>query len=655
MEKRNLLIVTAIGLLSLTVGIFATMFTINEKGVDQSSGKSAYQLYCETHPNYHGTEAQFLDDLIHGRLGDKKTYTVTFNSNGGSYVPSQTVEEGSKVIQPANPTRTGYNFVRWNCDNLPWSFTRYFINDDTTLVAEWSIITYSINYNYDGGSVSFDNPSKYTVEDTYSVLPSERDGYIFGGWYDQNNNPIESISKGMTGNLELTAKWVPLLNDLVVTSEDTSKGYTEILSGDGYTGESIQLQATVTSPTYAFKGWYDLNGKVVSYSSNYTFEMPATDVNLVGKFDELREFTVSSSDTTKGVVDDISGDYVIDGQVIVSCDLIGDTVFKGWYDSNDELVSTRNPYTFEMPNQNYSLVAKFMTEEDIIQNEWDKAHGVVPVVSEDNKTLTYGLYPQTVVDDDELVSKLNKIESPESNGFYLYENDYYLKKNAWPFYSVNSIPEGILVFQDFDNGQHIIAGENYWFKCEPISWNIIDSDSDNGAYQLISEKLIDSQNYNFTEYSRTIDDKIVSANNYYYSSIRQWLTNDFFNAAFYLRSEEIQSTHVDNSAESTGKSENPNICEDTFDKVYLPSVNEVRELFKTDYGSGIITTDYSRILNVCYSLDENVLYCADYWTRSPCDASKKDVYRAKPTGYINDCGVMVVSNAIRPCINIKIK
>lgn len=653
MEKRNLLIVSTIGLLALTVGIFVSVFVLNDSGNSSPSSKSPYQLYCESHPNYHGTEAQWLDDLINGRLGDKKTYTVTFNSNGGSYVPSQTIEEGGKVTQPANPTKPGFNFVRWNCDNLPWSFTRYSINEDTTLVAEWSIISYSINYDYDGGSISFENPSKYTVENTYALLPSEKDGYAFGGWYDQDGNYLEAITKGMTGNLELTAKWIPLLNDLSISSGDTSKGYVDIVSGEGYTGESIHLHATPNDPNYAFKGWFDSDDKLVSYDADYTFEMPADDVYLVGKFDELRDFTISSSDVSKGIVADVSGDYVIGGQVVASCDLAEGVYLKGWYDSNDELVSTRNPYKFEMPEHSYSLIAKFMSEEDIIQNEWDKAHGVVPVVSEDDKTLTYGLYPQTVVDNIELIAELNKIESPEENGFYLYNDDYYYKKTARPFYSVNPIGEGVIIYQDFDNGEHIIAGENYWFRCEPISWNIISCND--GSYQLISEKLIDSQDYNFTEYSRTIDGKLVSANNYFYSSIRGWLTNNFFNSAFFLRNEEIQSSLVDNSAESTGKADNPNICEDTYDKVFLPSVKETRELFNTDFGARIITTDYSRILNVCYSLDENYLYCADYLTRSPCDASKKDVYRAKPSGYINDCGVMVVSNAIRPCINIKIK
>jgi len=40
-------------------------------------------------------------------------YTVTFNSNGGSAVASQTVNEGDDATKPADPTQTGYVFAGW--------------------------------------------------------------------------------------------------------------------------------------------------------------------------------------------------------------------------------------------------------------------------------------------------------------------------------------------------------------------------------------------------------------------------------------------------------------------------------------------------------------------------------------------------------------
>ncbi len=39
-------------------------------GKDGKDGKSAFEIYCEEHPDYRGSEKQWLDDLVNGRLGD---------------------------------------------------------------------------------------------------------------------------------------------------------------------------------------------------------------------------------------------------------------------------------------------------------------------------------------------------------------------------------------------------------------------------------------------------------------------------------------------------------------------------------------------------------------------------------------------------------
>ena len=44
----------------------------------------------------------------------KQQYTVTFNSMGGSSVAPQTVEYGTKVTAPENPTYDGHKFVAWS-------------------------------------------------------------------------------------------------------------------------------------------------------------------------------------------------------------------------------------------------------------------------------------------------------------------------------------------------------------------------------------------------------------------------------------------------------------------------------------------------------------------------------------------------------------
>ena len=71
-----------------------------------------------------------------------KQYKVTFDSNGGSSVASQTVYEGSKATKPSNPTKTDYDFVKWTLDGSEYKFDTV-VTKDITLVAEWKEKVYS--------------------------------------------------------------------------------------------------------------------------------------------------------------------------------------------------------------------------------------------------------------------------------------------------------------------------------------------------------------------------------------------------------------------------------------------------------------------------------------------------------------------------------
>ena len=67
------------------------------------------------------------------------TWTVTFDPNGGTAVPSQTVKDGEKAVKPTNPTKEGYSFVNWYEDSsavTPFDFS-IAITADWTLYAGW--------------------------------------------------------------------------------------------------------------------------------------------------------------------------------------------------------------------------------------------------------------------------------------------------------------------------------------------------------------------------------------------------------------------------------------------------------------------------------------------------------------------------------------
>lgn len=68
-------------------------------------------------------------------------YTVTFDTQGGSPVPSRKVNHGKTVQKPApNPVRTSYIFDGWYKERAyttPWNFTKDVVTTNITLFAKW--------------------------------------------------------------------------------------------------------------------------------------------------------------------------------------------------------------------------------------------------------------------------------------------------------------------------------------------------------------------------------------------------------------------------------------------------------------------------------------------------------------------------------------
>ena len=117
--------------------------------------------------------------------------TVTFDSDGGGEVKSQTIQQGQQVQRPADPVKEGYTFIGWydknDLDNkyynMPeWNF-RYSVTKDMVLVAQWMepmpISTEPITY--------LDKDGNQQVCNKYTVLTSNTAGSILDltdKWYD---------------------------------------------------------------------------------------------------------------------------------------------------------------------------------------------------------------------------------------------------------------------------------------------------------------------------------------------------------------------------------------------------------------------------------------------------------------------------------------
>jgi uncharacterized repeat protein (TIGR02543 family) len=135
-------------------------------------------------------------------------YTITFETNGGSTVPSITLNFGELVTAPADPTREGYIFNGWYVDaNLTqvYGFSTIPAND-FTLYANWTINQYTITFETNGGSII--QAQTYYFAINLSLPTPVRSGYSFTGWYlDTEFTEPFTLNTMPASNIKLYAKW----------------------------------------------------------------------------------------------------------------------------------------------------------------------------------------------------------------------------------------------------------------------------------------------------------------------------------------------------------------------------------------------------------------------------------------------------------------
>ena len=110
------------------------------------------------------------DSTVNGHDGTIEIlYTVTYNSNGGSAVSSETgIYSGSVATEPADPTLSGYAFAGWYTDDGVWTDQWDFVSDtvtsDITLNAYW-VPLYSFT---NAGATGRQGPDQSQVDTAYS-------------------------------------------------------------------------------------------------------------------------------------------------------------------------------------------------------------------------------------------------------------------------------------------------------------------------------------------------------------------------------------------------------------------------------------------------------------------------------------------------------
>ena len=185
-----------------------------------------------------------------------KTYTITFNANGGTYADANKTVTFDARYSLGTPTRKGYDFDGWYRDNQEFTQSGTWTWDtNVTLTARWTPIQYSIQYDLAGGSVNPANPETYTVEDSFILTKPTRVGYTFLGWtYVDQTTPVETVTipKGSVDDRYYTANWKA---NEYTAKFDANGGDVDVPSLEIVYGEAYTLP-TPTRKGYNFNGWY---------------------------------------------------------------------------------------------------------------------------------------------------------------------------------------------------------------------------------------------------------------------------------------------------------------------------------------------------------------------------------------------------------------
>ena len=200
----------------------------------------------------------------------KATFTVSFNSNGGSAVKAQSVKACAKAAKPANPTRAGYAFKGWYADK---GLTKAYdfgskVTAGVTLYAKWQANSFTVTFNSNGGSAVKAQSVKAGAKATKPANPT-RAGYTFKGWYAYKAlTKAYDFSTAVKSNLTLYAKWQA--NSYTVAFEPNG-GSAVSKQTVSYGGKASQPK-TPTKDGAEFVGWYTDEELTQAYDFNAAVE-----------------------------------------------------------------------------------------------------------------------------------------------------------------------------------------------------------------------------------------------------------------------------------------------------------------------------------------------------------------------------------------------
>ena len=266
-------------------------------------------------------------DLVFTALWDVESYTVTFDTDGGSVVAPSFHDYMTQAIRPIDPEKEGHTFAGWFLDGVEYDFIES-VTENITLVAGWTVNEYTVSFDTDGGSHI--PPEVYPFGSSIEGrdVPT-KEGHTFAGWF------LDGVEYEFTT--------IPS-NDIILVAVWDANPYMISFDTDGGSpvddvvldfGSVITLPEIPTKMGYTFAGWF-LDG--IEFTATV---MPSYDLALTAGWD-ANPYTISFDSTGGSYVNDMEVRY---GEPIPLLDVPvreGHS-FTGWFLDGIEFTATVMP------------------------------------------------------------------------------------------------------------------------------------------------------------------------------------------------------------------------------------------------------------------------------------------------------------------------
>ena len=556
--------------------------------------------------------------------------TITYYVQGSVY-DTVTVEGNVLSKNVADPSLDGYTFGGWYTDK---SFSTMFdvavyvnsadradISVYARMIAEGdddpAPVNVTVSFDVNGGDGSYP-AQEYESGARLADLPTpERENHTFAGWQTADGTVYENGSVVPAHDLVLIAQWTPdpstvtlMFNgETIDTIEltqgkdyviDPIPGYTlvdwklagkPVTDADGaslapwqYVGGEYTLTATANATVYQVT--YYLGGGENAPSNPASYSIEDMDGDLEGAI-ELADPSLDSSF--------IDATSATDGSIVVRSN---GRQFLGWY-TDSEYVNQVTELTLALGD--VTLYAKWGDNTVVTRTVPYLRVDANGKPDEQGGYLLFGSYPQTIAAQGVTI---NTGSMDGSGNFTGSDGCFYRRVKAAPYAGYS--------FSDYTV---IREGTNYYFKLEPLRWQIVSTS--NGSTLLVSEKIIAATAFG-------------NNNGYSGSNLRNWM-NNLYNS-----------------------NRNRVFSDEQRELIAATNVNGITErifaLSDSEYTSAVIgkkaTTDYA--LAVGAAMENRV----GYWWLRTAHSTAGNAKVVNPNGIVSFSLVDSGSIGVAPALNI---